>query len=418
MALTDKLTAIAEAIRAKTGKSDSLTLDQMPTEIMGITTGGGGSSADVRYVTFMNGTEVLYKKPVAVGDDCVDVLKKGLIETPTKASDVQYNYTYYGWGASDGGAANANILKNITEDKTVYAIFTATVRYYTITYLDSDGVTVLKTEQVAYGAVPSYAPVKEGASFDGWTPTPVAVTGNASYTAKWLEMITFAKGSWADIARISEAGEARNYFAIGDTKDVTFDGYTITFEIVGFDHDDLADGSGKAGISMIAKQVTNTTIDVKSTWYNDNWGSACVANEVMALKSKFTDTGLVDAMKLVKKQVDTTSSTGSQPIETIDVDLWLPSITELVVRSHIESSSNYNDSWTSVLGTTYEKFLTKYDLRRQNPGPGYKTAQTFITRTQYRNGSSGFVTVATYSAQRTGSVSSGTAFYLLFGFCV
>lgn len=44
MALTDKLTAIADAIRGKTGKSDSMTLDQMPTEIAGIVTGGGGAN--------------------------------------------------------------------------------------------------------------------------------------------------------------------------------------------------------------------------------------------------------------------------------------------------------------------------------------------------------------------------------------
>ena len=44
MALTDKLTAIADAIREKTGKADALTLDQMPTEIAGIETGGGGGS--------------------------------------------------------------------------------------------------------------------------------------------------------------------------------------------------------------------------------------------------------------------------------------------------------------------------------------------------------------------------------------
>jgi hypothetical protein len=42
MALTDKLTAIANAIREKTGGTDLLTLDQMPTEIAGIETGGGG----------------------------------------------------------------------------------------------------------------------------------------------------------------------------------------------------------------------------------------------------------------------------------------------------------------------------------------------------------------------------------------
>lgn len=39
MALTDKLTAIADAIRTKTGSSDSLTLDQMPTAIEGIVGG-------------------------------------------------------------------------------------------------------------------------------------------------------------------------------------------------------------------------------------------------------------------------------------------------------------------------------------------------------------------------------------------
>ena len=40
MALTDKLTTIANAIRSKTGKSDALTLDQMATEIESISAGG------------------------------------------------------------------------------------------------------------------------------------------------------------------------------------------------------------------------------------------------------------------------------------------------------------------------------------------------------------------------------------------
>ena len=41
MALTDKLTAIANAIRGKTGGTEAMTLDQMATEIAGIETGGG-----------------------------------------------------------------------------------------------------------------------------------------------------------------------------------------------------------------------------------------------------------------------------------------------------------------------------------------------------------------------------------------
>lgn len=46
MALTDKLSAIGVAIREKTGKSDLLTLDQMPTEISSITTGGNEPTAE------------------------------------------------------------------------------------------------------------------------------------------------------------------------------------------------------------------------------------------------------------------------------------------------------------------------------------------------------------------------------------
>lgn len=49
MALTDKLTAIAEAIRSKTGKTDSMTLDEMPTEIESIQTGGGGGEIEHTY---------------------------------------------------------------------------------------------------------------------------------------------------------------------------------------------------------------------------------------------------------------------------------------------------------------------------------------------------------------------------------
>jgi hypothetical protein len=41
MALTDRLVAIADAIRAKTGRPDKLTLDDMPLEIEMIQSGGG-----------------------------------------------------------------------------------------------------------------------------------------------------------------------------------------------------------------------------------------------------------------------------------------------------------------------------------------------------------------------------------------
>lgn len=47
MALIEKLTAIADAIREKTGKTDGMTLDQMPGEIESIETGGGSGGGEL-----------------------------------------------------------------------------------------------------------------------------------------------------------------------------------------------------------------------------------------------------------------------------------------------------------------------------------------------------------------------------------
>lgn len=54
MALTDKLTAIANAIRSKTGKTKAMTLDEMVTEILNITTGSVPSDT----ITLDDGTEL------------------------------------------------------------------------------------------------------------------------------------------------------------------------------------------------------------------------------------------------------------------------------------------------------------------------------------------------------------------------
>lgn len=233
---------IADAIRSKTGTTDTLKPNEFPAAIEGITT-GGGSSADVHYVTFTNAsTGETYVKPVAHGDDCVDPVVKGLWETPTQESTAAEDYTFSGgWSATPGGAADANILKNITEDKTVYAVFTATVREYTITYLDDDGVTVLHTEQLAYGTVPSYEPKKEGFIFSGWVETLVAVVGDATYTAKWdvdngIELYNnVVKASTNDSSLGAYGGiytplvGDSPIFAVGDNIVVTIDGTEYEF---------------------------------------------------------------------------------------------------------------------------------------------------------------------------------------------
>ena len=249
--------------------------NEFPTQIAAIETGGGGSVAGVHYVTFIgaDGTE-LYKRPVADGDDCADIVARGLISTPTKESTVSQTFTYSGWSFTEGGETNSAALANVTEDRTVYAVFTASVRHYTITYYDSDGTTVLKTASLAYGSNPNYMPEKEGHSFVGWTPETTNVEGDASYTAAWIEAVSFASGSWADIAEVCENGEAANHFKVGDTRIEPNGDNTFEFRIIGINLDEKADGSGKAGIT-IAVSGANRTLNTMQ-WEdasNNKWES-------------------------------------------------------------------------------------------------------------------------------------------------
>lgn len=290
---------------------------------------GGGSVAGVHYVTFIYpDAKEPYVRPVADGDDCADIVARGLISTPTKKSTAQHDYTYSGWSLTEGGAASTAALANVTEDRTVYAAFTASVRYYTITYYDSDGMTVLKTASLAYGSHPNYVPEKEGYSFGGWTPDIVTVEGNASYIATWEEKITFAGGSWADIAEICESGEAANTFKVGDIRTEQYDGNTFEFRIIGINFDNKADGSGKAGITIAASGVNKA---LNTMAWDDNTSAKWEASDVRTwLRETFFATLPLSLQNVIKTVSKTTSYwyEGGKSIDTTET-VFLPSSQEL-----------------------------------------------------------------------------------------
>lgn len=353
-ALSNLFQDIADAIRDKTGGTDKMNPAAFPAAIAGIEAGG---SADVRYVTFLNHDEsALGRKAVAVGDDCADPIARGVFSTPERESDVQYDYTFAGWSTTKTGSASSTALKSVGENRTVYAAYTAAVRYYTVTYYDSDGTTVLKTESLAYGTVPSYEAEKEGFGFGGWTPERAPVTGNASYTASWQEKITFANASWNQISEISDAGEAENYFKVGDTKEILYDGQKMEIVIAGFKHDDLADGSGKAGISFVFNNLTTGTdtrrydsaqsYDLLNNYMNGT-GSSSVANK---LPSELVAVIKPVIKKYLAKSKQNTGVLTDADTVAISQKLWLLSLNEMGI------GYNYPTYVSPMLGSPYAFF--------------------------------------------------------------
>ena len=216
--------------------------------------GGGGATHPLHTVTFMSeyGSEELYKRSVVDGDDCADVVARGLLAAPAKASTAQYNYIYSGWSRVGGASASSDALASVTADRTVYAAFKSEVRVYTITYLDEDG-SVLKTESLAYGAMPSYAPEKVGYDFDTWSPKLGTVTGDAIYTASWKAKMGLSHVVTLDTSGVS--GE-KNCAAVNNT------GSLVVFGVGG-----SVSTQYIYGFNLMGESPTAIEYDAKSTKY-------------------------------------------------------------------------------------------------------------------------------------------------------
>ena len=175
-----EVTATSASLTVKqTGDTEGATGKSKPTQIA-INAGGDSSSGDpvsaeTVTVTFINGVTVL---------EIIEI-EKGTVpeykgETPTKAEDEMHTYEFAGWDPK---------IEEVYENTTYYAVFTETLRQYTIKFI-SEG-EVFLTETYAYAEVieaPSPNPTKAEDdkftyTFKEWKPSIVTVTGDATYTA-------------------------------------------------------------------------------------------------------------------------------------------------------------------------------------------------------------------------------------------
>ena len=188
--------------------------------------------------------------------------------TPTKQGDAQYTYTFKEWTPT---------VLDVTGDATYTAVFDKTVKKYTITWIVDGNET---KETWAYGTVPSFSGSTAKAptnttiyTFSGWDNTPVAVTGNATYTAKYTESVRKYTITW--IVNGNETTEEYEYNATPSFKGSTDKAPTegASYEFIGWDKT-LAkvttDATYKATYKENVRMFTITWVvdgkETKETW--------------------------------------------------------------------------------------------------------------------------------------------------------
>ena len=216
--------------------------------------------------------------------------------------------------------------------------------------------------------------------------------------------------SWYIIDSLSKRGLAETYFNIGD--EITFttkDDKEITMQIVGFNHDDLSDGSGKAGITFGMKNLYYSTYPMNSYDTNSGGWEECLMR-TSTMQEIFNN--LPDELQAVIKTVNKKATAGSQStsITTSQDKLWLYSEVEL---DGTTSSGNKDE------GTQYEYWQshnTNSDrIKKLNNGTG--SANLYWLRSPATSNSTSFRGIDSDGSVYNGLVASRYR-GLCFCFCI
>lgn len=202
--------------------------------------------------------------------------------------------------------------------------------------------------------------------------------------------------SWEAVAKAIEAGTYKDVYKIGDCVPVDLGAQgIINMQIADFDTDSLADGSGTAAISWVAKDLLTTGHRMNPNLSGTTEGTGAIGGwEKCEMRSYLQNTikPLIPAdaarqIVAVTKQHVSYNTAGGTETQTTTDEIWIPSNVEL------------NTSNSSTNKTCYELF---WDVsRRIKTKVGSATATTWWTRAP--NSTSQWKNVG-----KSGSFSNGT----------
>ena len=207
---------------------------------------------------------------------------------PERTATGKYTYTFVGWTTTpisgiepNAANADANALKNVVADRTVYPAYSGTLRTYTVRFFNgSTEIVAARKTGIPYGGSTSFTGTNPehptdptNYTFTGFSPAPTNITGDTDCYAQYRytgieETVT---DDWDTFMDAIAAGTAVATYGIGATKILDLGSLgTITMQLIGTQLDDKSDGTGKANATLIGEYLLPTSrrfnADVQSVY--------------------------------------------------------------------------------------------------------------------------------------------------------
>lgn len=207
----------------------------------------------------------------------------------------------------------------------------------------------------------------------------------------------FANNSWEEIAAVCQTGEVPDTWAVGDQKTMTIDGNEYLIDIIGKGHDDYADGSGKAPLTLQFHETYVVGYGMHNQSVNScGWESSEMRTSrlpgILSLMPQTVQAAIREVRKL------TSAGNKSSTIVTTSDKLFL--------LSEIEVFGTASKSFTGE-GTQYEYYKTRDKIKCEiNSGVYNGAANTWWERSPEKT-STFFCRVNTSGVASSGSAASG-----------
>ena len=192
-----------------------------------------------------------------------------------------------------------------------------------------------------------------------WTVTATAgstiktadvVVGAANIDLIMIDPV-FGNNSWETIIAVCRSGDVPDSWAVGNSKNMTIGGAEYQIDIIGKNHDDYADGSGKAPLTFQMHNSYGTAYAMNSTSTNvGGWKECAMRNTHLPAILALMPAEVQSGIRAVSKITLSRDTSGIPTMDTTSDKLFL--LSEVEVFNSTEYSASGEGSQYAYYGAS------------------------------------------------------------------